>query len=68
MVIMPILLAALAIALAGHASHAVRTGVMPMRVSSATRATRPRAFWAAVAIELALAAAAMAGAIAWRFG
>jgi hypothetical protein len=37
---------------------------MPMRVSAARRATRPRAFWAAVVIELVLVALALVGAVA----
>jgi len=58
-------LALLSLALVWHASNAVATGVMPMRVSAAHRARRPQAFWAAVAIEAMLAAGAMAGAVAF---
>jgi hypothetical protein len=56
-------LAALALLLAWHAVRAVRTGVMPMRVSAARRGGRAKMFWAGVAIELVLAAAALTGAI-----
>jgi len=62
MTIVSLLLAVLSLLLAWHAARAIATGLMPMRVSAARRATRPRAFWSAVAIELVLAAAAWAGA------
>jgi hypothetical protein len=65
MAIMTILLAALSALLAWHALKAVRSGIMPMRVAPARRATRPHLFRAVVAIELVLAAAALAGAIAF---
>jgi hypothetical protein len=58
------LLALLSLLLAWHAANAVTTGVMPMRVSAAHKASRPRVFWAAVGIEGVLAVGAMAGAIA----
>jgi hypothetical protein len=58
-------LALLSLARAWHAANAVTTGVMPMRVSAAHRASRPQLFWAAVGIEGALALGAMAGAIAF---
>jgi hypothetical protein len=64
MAIVPFLLAGLALLLASHAARALATGVMPMRVSAARRATRPRAFWAAVVIELVLVALALVGAVA----
>jgi hypothetical protein len=59
------LLALLSLLLAWHAANAVTTGVMPMRVSAAHKASRPQAFWAAVGIEGVLAVGAMAGAIAF---
>ena len=58
-------LALLSLLLAWHAANAVTTGVMPMRVSAAHRASRPQMFWAAVGIEAVLAVGAMVGAIAF---